>query len=111
MPGINDLIGPVAAVLLIAISLAVIHHQTEVIRGLEAQRAELERQVKSQAETIKRADAEAAQLSRRIQALRKQATKTEDQLNGKIKQSKDACLNSRVDPAILDLLRKPAAAD
>lgn len=111
MPGINDLIGPVAVVLLIATGLAVIHHQTGVIKGLEAQRAELERQVKSQAETIKRADAEAAQLSRRIQALRKQATKTEDQLNGKIKQSKDACLNSRVDPAILDLLRKPAAAD
>lgn len=111
MPGINDLISPAAVLLLIAIGLTVIHHQTGVIKGLEAQRAELERQVKSQAETIKRADAEAAQLSRRIQALRKQATKTEDQLNGKIKQSKDACLNSRVDPAILDLLRKPAAAD
>lgn len=107
----TDLITPVAVFLLLVTAGLVIKHQSGTIADLEAQRAELERQVKSQAETIKRADAEAAQLSRRIQALRKQATKTEDQLNGKIKQSKDACLNSRVDPAILDLLRKPAAAD
>ena len=108
MIGINDLIGPAAVLLLIAIGLTVISHQKDTITKLELEREELTAKLKAQAEAMARADTQVAQLNRKLQAMRKQATAKEDKLNGQLKESAkiDDCLNRTVDRAIIDLLRQ-----
>lgn len=108
MIGINDLIGPAAVLLLIAIGLTVIFHQKDTIAELEQERTTLTAKLKAQAEAMARADTQVAQLNRKLQAMRKQATAKEDKLNGQIKESakSDDCLNRSVDRAIIDLLRQ-----
>lgn len=108
MIGINDLIGPVAVLLLIAIGLTVIFHQKDTITKLELEREALTAKLKAQAEAMARADTQVAQLNRKLQAMRKQATAKEDKLNGQLKESakSDDCLNRNVDRAIIDLLRQ-----
>lgn len=108
MIGINDLIGPAAVLLLIAIGLTVIFHQKDTITKLELEREELTAKLKAQAEAMARADTQVAQLNRKLQVMRKQATAKEDKLNGQLKESakSDDCLNRNVDRAIIDLLRQ-----
>lgn len=108
MIGINDLIGPAAVLLLIAIGLTVIFHQKDTITKLELEREELTAKLKAQAEAMARADTQVAQLNRKLQVMRKQATAKEDKLNGQLKESakSDDCLNRTVDRAIIDLLRQ-----
>lgn len=108
MIGINDLIGPAAVLLLIAIGLTVIFHQKDTITKLELERTTLTAKLKAQAEAMARADTQVAQLNRKLQAMRKQATAKEDKLNGQLKESakSDDCLNRNVDRAIIDLLRQ-----
>ena len=108
MIGINDLIGPAAVLLLIAIGLTVIFHQKDTITKLELERETLTAKLKAQAEAMARADTQVAQLNRKLQVMRKQATAKEDKLNGQLKESakSDDCLNRNVDRAIIDLLRQ-----